>query len=327
MRPVRTIAALLFAATVGMLTLLAAPAWAASATSPVVVHVSPSPVVAGHSVTVSGTVGPDAAGSDCSSIILYSDAFAPTNWVGDMTPVYTTAKPNGAFTTTTTIPRSKTAGTYPIYLRCGGATLGAATLVVHAAPTTPPAAIHVSPSSIVAGDTVTLSGSVGPDSAGSECASGVTLISKAFVHTQDFAGLPAVGAAVKPDGAFTTTTKIPRSKTAGTYTITGRCGGGNLGVAAKLVVRTTPSPTTTPAPAAPTVTTPPVTQPQVAAPAVAAPANQPATTAAAQQASRWIIPGLAALGSGTLAALGVWLLYRRLHPAGPSRQGRSRMAH
>jgi hypothetical protein len=44
-------------------------------------------------------------------------------------------------------------------------------------------------------------------------------------------------------------------------------------------------------------------------------------------ASRWVIPGLAALGSGTLAALAVWLLYRRRHPARPSRQGRSHLAH
>jgi hypothetical protein len=204
-----------------MLTLLAAPAWAASTTSPVVIDVSPSPVVAGHTVTVSGSVGPDAAGSDCASIILYSNAFAPTNDVGSMTAVYATAKPAGTFTATTTISRSKAAGTYTIFLRCGGATLGSATLVVRAAA----------------------------------------------------------------------------------------------------------SPTTMPAPAAPSATTPPVTQPPVAAPAVAGPATQPATTAAARPASRWIIPGLAALGSGTLAALGVWLLYRRRHPAGSSRQGRSRMAH
>ncbi len=228
MRPVQTITAFVFAATVGMFTLLAAPAWAA----PVAIHVSPSPVTAGHTVTVSGSVGPEAAGSDCSSIILYSDAFAPTNDLGNPIPVYTTAKPDGTFTATTTIPRSKRAGTYPIHLRCGGATLGRATLVIRAAPTTPPANVHVSPSPVTAGHTVTVSGSVGPD-----CSGPVTLISKAFVHTHDFAGLPAVFAAVQPGGAFTTTTEIPRSTAAGTYTITGRCGGGNLGVSATLMVR------------------------------------------------------------------------------------------
>jgi hypothetical protein len=309
-----------------MLTLLAAPAWAASTTSPVVVHVSPSPVVAGHTVTLSGSVGSNAAASDCSSISLYSIAFGPTNDDPAYTAASAIAKPTGSFTATITIPHSKPAGTYSIYLRCGGSPRGGGMLVVRAAPTTPPASIRVSPSSIVAGHTVILSGSAGP-SAGSECPGGVTLISRAFVHTHDFAGLPAVFATVKPSGAFTATNTIPRSKPAGTYTITGRCGGGNLGVSATLAVRAAASPTTTPAPAAPTATAPPVTQPQVAAPAVAGPSNQPATTAAAQLASRWIIPGLVALGSGTLAALGVWLLYRRRYPAGPSRQGRSRMAH
>jgi hypothetical protein len=311
MRPVRIIAAVLFAATVGALTLLAAPAWAASTTLPVVVHVSPVPVVAGHTVTLSGSVGPAAAGSDCSSISLYSIAFGPSNDDPAYTAVYATAKPTGTFTATARIPQSKPAGTYPIFMRCGGSPLGGGTLVVRAAPATPAATLHVSPRSIAAGDTVTLSGTVGPDSASSECA-GVTLISEAFTHTHDFAGLPAVGVAVKPGGAFTTTTRIPPSKPAGTYTITGRCGGGNLGVAAKLVIRAAATPTTTPAPTAPTATGPP---------------NQPAATAAAQPANHRMLPWLAALGSGTLAALGVWLLYRRRHPAGPSRQGRSRIAH
>jgi hypothetical protein len=330
MRPVRIIAALLFAATVAMLTPPAAPAWAASRTSAVVVHVSPSPVVAGHTVTMSGSVGRDAAASECSSgaVILYSNAFAHSNRFGDLWPVYPAVKPDGAFTATTTIPRSKPAGTYAMYLRCGGSPLGGATLVVRAAPTTPPASIQVSPSSIVAGHTITLSGSVGPNSADSECATGVTLISKAFVHTHDFAGLPAVGAAVNSGGAFTATTTIPRSKPAGTYTITGRCGGGNLGVSARLVVRAAAvSPSPVPAPVATTPTGPPVDQPGVPTSAVAEPSAQPATTAAAQPASRWMIPGLVALGSGMLAVLGVWLLYRRRHPAGPRRQGRSRMAH
>jgi hypothetical protein len=319
MRPVRTIATLLLAGTIAMFTLLAVPAWAASTTAPVVVHASPNPVVAGHTVTLSGSVGPVAAAADCSSISLYSIAFGPTDDDPAYSAAYATAKPTGSFTATITIPRSKPAGTYPIYLRCGGSSLGGGTVVVWAAPTTPAANVHVSPGSIAAGGTVTLSGSVGPAAAGSACASSVTLLSKAYVHTHDFAGLPAVSAAVKPGGAFTATTTIPRSKPAGTYTITGRCGGGNLGVSAMLAVRAAASPTTTPAPAAPSATTPPVSQPQVAAPAVADPSTQPA--------SRWIIPGLAALGSGTLAVLAVWLLYRRRHPAGPNRQGRSGMAH
>src|SRR6266508_2624739 len=227
---------------------------------------SPSPVAAWHAVTLSGSVGPVAAASECSTgaVVLYSNAFGPTNDDVTSTPVYPTVKPAGAFTATTTIPRAEPAGTYPVYLRCGGATIGA-------------------------GDTVTVSGSVGPDAAGSECSS-VTLLSKAFVHANDFAEVPAVFAAVKPGGAFTATTTIPRAKPAGTYTITGRCGGGNLGASATLVVRAAASPTTTAAP------TPPATSPSVTQPAVPAPVTGPATPATAQPASRWVIPWLAALG-------------------------------
>jgi hypothetical protein len=104
-----------------------------------------------------------------------------------------------------------------------------------------PIAVHANPNPVVAGHTVTVSGSVGPNSAGSECASRVTLISKAFAHTHDFAGLPAVVAVVKSDGTFTATTTIPRATASGTYTITGRCGGANLGVSAALWVQAAPT--------------------------------------------------------------------------------------
>ena len=70
------------------------------------------------------------------------------------------------------------------------------------------------------------------------CAVGntVTLISRAFVHTHDFAGLPAIYAKVKYGGKFKVTTMIPATKKPKTYTITARCGGGNLGVSAHLKV-------------------------------------------------------------------------------------------
>ena len=70
-----------------------------------------------------------------------------------------------------------------------------------AAPTT----LRVSPSSVTAGDTVVVSGSVGRAPAGSACASSLMLLSRAFVHTDEFAGVPALIAAVKPGGTFTTT--------------------------------------------------------------------------------------------------------------------------
>jgi hypothetical protein len=320
MRPVRIIAAVVFV----ILTLLTVPAWAAPAAL-ATLQVSPSSVAAGHSVTVSGSVGLDSAGSECASgVTLLSRAFVHTQDFAGVPAVDAAVRPDGTLKATTTIPRSKAAGSYTITGRCGGANLGvSATLVVRAAPTTPPEAVRVSPRSVAAGDSVTLSGSVGPESAaGSECATGVLLLSRAFASPEEFADVPALGAAVRPDGTFTATTTIPRSRAAGTYQITGRCGGANF-AGATLVVRAPTSPTTTPAPVPPPATGPTVTPPAVPAPAVTGPPTQPAT----HLASRWIIPGLVALGSGTLAALGVWALYRRRHPASPSRQGRSRTAH
>ena len=299
MRPVRIIATLLLAATAAMLTVAAAPASATTFSTAVVVQASPNPVVAGHSVTLSGSVGPQGAATDCADLLLYSQAFSLTN-DPTMAPAHTTATPSGAFSATTRIPRAKAAGTYPIHLRCGGATVGGGSLVVQAAAST----LQVSPPSVTAGDPVTVSGWL-PPAPGSACATGVTLLSRAFVGTHEFADVPAIGAAVKVDGTFTVTTRIPRSKAAGTYDITGRCGGGNIGASATLVVRAAPTPTTTPAP--------PVTHPQPPTPA------GPASTPASQLASRWVIPGLAAVGASALAALGMWLLYRRHHPASLSR--------
>jgi hypothetical protein len=45
-----------------------------------------------------------------------------------------------------------------------------------------------------------------------------------------------VFAARKSDGSYSVRVRIPASRHAATYTITGRCGGGNLGVTRKLKV-------------------------------------------------------------------------------------------
>jgi hypothetical protein len=63
-----------------------------------------------------------------------------------------------------------------------------------------------------------------------------TLISKAFSHRHDFAGLPAVFARVRPHHRYSVRTTIPAARKARRYVITGRCGGGNLGVHATLRV-------------------------------------------------------------------------------------------
>jgi hypothetical protein len=68
------------------------------------------------------------------------------------------------------------------------------------------------------------------------CGGSVTLISKAFPHTHDFAGLPAVFARRTSTGSYSVRVRIPARRARGTYAITGRCGGGNLGVTRKLKV-------------------------------------------------------------------------------------------
>jgi hypothetical protein len=237
--------------------------------------------------------------------MLLSRAFVHTDEFAGVPAVIAAVKPSGTFTTSTRIPRSTPAGTYTISGRCGGGNLGvSATLTVRPVTTTPPVALRVSPRSVAAGDTVTVSGSVGPGQAGSACASSIELLSRAFDDTHEFAGVPAVMAAVRPDGTFAATTRIPRSRPAGTYDLSGRCGGGNIGVSAILEVRAAPTATTTPAPA-PSATAPPATQP------------------AASTADSWVIPGLVGLAVGAVAAVGVWLLYRSRHPTGLGGSGRS----
>ena len=64
----------------------------------------------------------------------------------------------------------------------------------------------------------------------------VTLISEAFPPTHEFAGVPAVFTAVHPGSLYGVAVRIPADRTPGAYTISGRCGGGNLGVSATLRV-------------------------------------------------------------------------------------------
>ena len=92
--------------------------------------------------------------------------------------------------------------------------------------------LTVTPSTVHRGHTVTLKGSADGCNVGNT----VTLISRAFVHTHDFAGLPAVLTRVRAGGTFHVVTRIPATKTPGRYGITARCGGGNLGVLAHLRV-------------------------------------------------------------------------------------------
>jgi hypothetical protein len=115
------------------------------------------------------------------------------------------------------------------------AALATAAGVLTAPVARPPVApsLAVTPHSVERGRVVVVSGSAGDCPSGD----GVTILSRAFVHRHDFAGVPAVYAAVRPTGLFRTTTRIPATKAPGSYTVTARCGGGNLGVLNHLRVR------------------------------------------------------------------------------------------
>ncbi|MGZ4335260.1 MAG: hypothetical protein ACXVRJ_13455, partial [Gaiellaceae bacterium] len=93
-------------------------------------------------------------------------------------------------------------------------------------------ALTVKPSKVRHGATVLVQGVAGGCTAGDT----VTVISHAFSARHSFAGVPAVFAQVGSAGRFSATTRIPLARQPGTYTVTARCGGGNLGIVAHLTV-------------------------------------------------------------------------------------------
>ncbi|MDX6409678.1 MAG: hypothetical protein QOE13_2749 [Gaiellaceae bacterium] len=113
------------------------------------------------------------------------------------------------------------------------ATATAALLSVPVIATAAVSSLTLTPSSVRRGQVVAIKGSADGCTVGNT----VFIISRAFVHSHDFAGLPAVLARVRYGGSFATTTRIPRSKRPERYTVTARCGGGNLGVLKHLTVR------------------------------------------------------------------------------------------
>jgi hypothetical protein len=104
--------------------------------------------------------------------------------------------------------------------------LSLAGLLVGAAPAIAQAGINVAPSSVPAGGTVTVSGSVG-----NGCMHGdqVTLISGAFGNAHEFAGVPAVFATSDSAGNFSVGAPIPANRSPGSYSVSARCGGGRFG--------------------------------------------------------------------------------------------------
>jgi hypothetical protein len=90
------------------------------------------------------------------------------------------------------------------------------------------ATIHVTPKTVAADKQVRVHGIV------AACPV-VTLLSRAFPRKHEFAGVPAVDAAVT-HAHYSVKIRVPAGKAPGRYDITGRCGGGNLGDDAHLTV-------------------------------------------------------------------------------------------
>jgi hypothetical protein len=117
--------------------------------------------------------------------------------------------------------------------------------------------------------------------------------------------VPITGVRVGPDGQL--------------YQLrTSRTGGVDIARYSLTPDKETP-PTTTPALEPTTPKSPPVDNGGITAPTVppppAQPAAQPVEPAAGDAAARRWLPGLAGASAGTLAGLGMWLLYRRRRPA------------
>lgn len=107
------------------------------------------------------------------------------------------------------------------------------------------ASITVSPTSVPVGGTVTVSGDVLAPGGQPGCTvpGTVTLISGAFAGQGSFMNQD-VETTAGADGKFSVQATILSGVAPGTYTITGRCGGGNLGVQATLVVTAAGLPST-----------------------------------------------------------------------------------
>lgn len=90
--------------------------------------------------------------------------------------------------------------------------------------------IQVSPKTVKAGHAITVRGSV---AGGCQTPGPVTIYSRAFngATARTFAGVPAVFPKANAKGKFSAKVTLARTVRPGSYRISGRCGGGNLGSA------------------------------------------------------------------------------------------------
>lgn len=93
--------------------------------------------------------------------------------------------------------------------------------------------LKVSPSKTNPGKTVTVSGSVGNGCQVGHKNDAATIFSKGFkgATKTNFAGVPSVSASLanSTNGSFSFKVKLSKSLKTGTYSVGGRCGGGNFG--------------------------------------------------------------------------------------------------
>jgi hypothetical protein len=117
------------AAGFGAIVLTGAPSWAAT------IIVTPSTIIAGHSVTVSGSCAPDlnTSGEAVSSAFLHD---ASHDFAGVGAAFFHTNPTTGAFSVSAFVPAAVAPGAYNVSVRCGGGLLGAATLTVVSGATT-----------------------------------------------------------------------------------------------------------------------------------------------------------------------------------------------
>lgn len=101
--------------------------------------------------------------------------------------------------------------------------------------------LHVNPHTVAAGGSVQVSGTCEANTTG-------FAISPAFVHdaSHDFAGVGAAPFSTNAGGAFSVTAQVAASTAPGTYSVTARCGGGNLGIMVALTVTAGPAATSAP---------------------------------------------------------------------------------
>jgi hypothetical protein len=173
-----------------------------------------------------------------------------------------------------------------------GGIILSATITFLTAVTASAASINVTPSTVLIGGTVTVSGDVlGPNGQpGCAVPGTVTLISGAFAGQGNFQGQD-VEAPVGADGKYSVRARVLPGVQPNTYTVTGRCGGGNLGVQATLVVT----------------------------PGLPSTGREPAgQTATATSLGQFPLAVLTLIGGLTLSLLvGAWLARRRGHSTTP----------